>query len=353
MVRRRYARAVLGAIALAAFTNSPADGAVPDAGWPAHGDALIDGARQGPCLIQESGYTLGWPLLLKAHGKDPDAQRVTDIQDGSNFISVGFIIKNTSTRAVNPEYTATLRDGDDRILAWVIRSQGDGVPIYYIPPGGSAIVGSTTRFAPEVTQAELDAAPGVHLDVEVQCPAHTRAYERFFIKKDMSAYEIANETGSWGNVPAVTRPLKTLPEHATFVGTVEQIPCDEGTASGCWDGRYDWNYRVSGNFTNPGGYRKWNGTPMVIFRDQTGRIIGGDSMGTESLRCRTAVNANGVSACRDLAPGDSMAWEFETGVKDLPWDWGAALPTVQGSVQPVWGAAGDTLSCPARKVQRC
>jgi len=323
---------------------------------PAHPPGAIVGfnnAQQGPCQVQESGYTLGWPLLVQVHAKDPEAQRLGDLQEGSSVISVGFVIKNNSARTVNPEYTATLRDSNNRILAWVLRSQGSGTPIYYIPPGGSAIVGATTRYSPEVTQSELDSAPGVHLDIELKCPAHSRAFERFFTKKDMSAYEIAEKTGSWANVPAVTRPLQSLPGHASFVGIVQPIACDDGPASGCWNGSYDWNYRVSGNFTNPGGYRKWNGTPMVLFRDKSGRIIGGDAMGTESLRCKAGAQGRNGSSCRDLAVGETTAWEFESGDKELPWNWGSELPTVHGSVQPVWGTAGDALGCPTKKVRPC
>jgi len=299
--------------------------------------------------VQESGYTRGWPLLVNVHAKDPDAQRILDIQDTSHAISVGFIIRNTSSRAVDPEYTVTLRDDRGRTLAWVLRSRGDGTPVHYIPAGGTAIVGATTRYSPEVTEQELAAARGVHLRVQVTCPAHSRAYEKFFTTHDMSAYEVAEKSGSWANVPTVTRPQSSIPAHAPFTGRVEPISCDDGTASGCWGGQYDWNYRISGTFTNPGGYRNWNGTPMMVFRDRSGRIIGGDAMGTESLRC----SGTAGGGCRALGVGETVAWQFDTGDKDLPWQWGSALPTIEGSVQPVWAPAGDVRGCPTQLVKPC
>lgn len=343
--------AVMGVLA-----SAPAQAGAPSTEPAALGQAVA-AKRANPCVVAERGFTLGRPLMLAAHGKDPERFDLEASLSMDPEISLGFVLKNTGTGTVNPEYLVSIRDQRNRTLAYVMASDAryEGTPIFYLPPGGSTIIGATKSFdlKDDVSAEEFEAAVGKRLHIQVKCPIHTRPYIDFFKQHDMSMTEVAESTGSWANVPKAPEPMSQLPNHATFSGVIAAVACDESTGSGCFDGIFDWNYNVSGTFTNPGGYRRWNGTPMVIFRDASGRIIGGDSMTTGTMRCPVTMDENYVTTCNDLAIGETMNWTFESGRNRMPWDWKAPFPTVQGSVQPVFAPPGDVDGCPTQLVRPC
>lgn len=135
-------------------------------------------------------------------------------------------------------------------------------------------------------------------------------------------YILPSETVYGGGTESVTTPISTMkvsivcaPQSASGIKNQEQPLLRHLTLTGSVTKSDADSATASGTIRNVSKRGIFGGTPVLVFRDSTGKVIGGDGMNTGEFRV--------------LAPGLEMAWESYI---DVPIPLGSKAQGTVGSI---------------------